>query len=64
MKLLLLRYKARKYYKQYFDIADQFSCGGTLLEEISSGAYRAKRNFNATMDKIAKLDPDCPKGRL
>lgn len=59
-----LKLKARKYYQQYHKALSILSCGKNLGENISSAASEAKQNFNATLDELAKIDPETPIKRL
>ena len=67
MKALRINYlkaKARRAYERYWRELSELSCGRTLGEEISPGMMGAKREFNETMERLAKLDPGCPATRL
>jgi len=64
VRIDFLKYKARRAYSRYWAEVSSLSCGRTLAEHVSSGVSSAKREFNETMDKLAKLDPACPKDRL
>lgn len=60
-----LKRRARKLYEGYAAHRDGFGCGGHLANHISGGrTNRIARSFNATMDSLAKIDPDTPKERL
>lgn len=60
----LLKSKASRIYRRYLRIADEFSCGSNLAETISPDLAEARREFNATLDRLAKIDPNCPTKRL
>jgi len=64
LRIALLKAKVRSAYRQYHAELDSMSCGKAIGETINSRMYRAKVEFNETMDKLAKLDPGCPKQRL
>lgn len=64
LRIRALKWKARQAYEEYHRELGGMSCGRALGEEINSRLYAAKVKFNATMEKLAKLDPKCPKERL
>jgi len=59
-----LKRKARKYYISYHKIFDNYSCGGNLAETITPELKGLRDKFNAALDELAKIDPDCPAKRL
>lgn len=59
-----LKAKAKKHYREYYAEAEAYDCGFSIAEVINPRMLRAKVAFNETMDKLAKLDPSCPKQRL
>lgn len=64
MKKELLKRRARKYYKEYHRIFDNYSCGGNLAEHITPELKTIRDKFNSTLDELAKIDPTCPAKRL
>ncbi len=63
-KRMRLRQQAKAHYLVYHKAMDELDCGTSLGEYISGTAQEAKRKFNETMDKLALIDPSCPKTRL
>lgn len=59
-----LKRAARKHYLAYQKATADMSCGKALAEHISGSAASHKAAFNSIMDKISRIDPDCPKSRL
>ena len=59
-----LKMQAGHHYQEYHKILDDLSCGKHLGEHISGRATNHKIKFNEIMDKLATIDPDCPKHRL
>jgi len=64
IRIQLLKYRARLVYKAYNSELDEFSCGASLALTIRPSIGRLSKKFNTIMDKIQKLDPTAPKGRL
>ncbi len=59
-----LKSQARKHYMEYHREADKLDCGKSIGEVINPRMLSAKLAFNKVMDKLSKLDPNCPKQRL
>jgi len=59
IKKVILKRKARKYYIDYHKKFNNYSCGGNLAETISPELKKLKDKFNATLDELAKIDPEC-----
>jgi hypothetical protein len=59
-----LKLVARQHYLAYERAVGSMSCGRSLAEHISGEAAERKAKFNATMDKLAAIDPTCPEFRL
>lgn len=59
-----LKLAAKKHYEAYEKATCGMSCGKALAEHICSTVTTHKLAFNATMDKLAKIDPSCPGFRL
>ena len=59
-----LKLLARKHYEGYQRERDSLPCGKALAEHISSSVIEHKTAFNETMEKLAAVDPSCPKFRL
>jgi len=59
-----LRREAREALIAYRAEVDMYSCGAHLAEHVNPRVYPNKIAFNDAMDKLAKLDPACPKTRL
>lgn len=64
VRISLLKSKAHRLYGDYHNGCDNLSCGKELAEYVSTGVLHSKIEFNSTMDKLALLDPSCPKTRL
>lgn len=64
MEKIILKHLAKKYYKEYYNALDDFSCGSNLAEHLSSRVSEPKRKFNKIMDELVKIDPSTPKVRL
>lgn len=63
-KIAKLKKEAKKYYLNYHGLADDYSCGLTLAEFMSSDIAHNKLEFNRIMDELAVIDPATPKARL
>lgn len=63
MRKFFLKRKLKSIYKQIAFGFEDYNCGHTLLSHMSSSYYNLCKKFNETADKLAKLDPDCPKHR-
>jgi len=63
-KILALQKQAKAAYRAYYRILDGYSCGAALAENISKDLYSIKIRFNKLCDRMAKLDPTCPRFRL
>ena len=59
-----LKRQAREAYTAYYAKVDKYSCGAALAEHVHPRVYPNKVAFNEAMDKLAKLDPNCPTTRL
>lgn len=63
-KIENLKRQAEKHYIVYYKIADNYSCGLSLVEHISPEMIHHKMEFNRIMDELAKIDPTVPDFRL
>jgi hypothetical protein len=59
MKKWFWKRRLRSRYRTYVAILDQFSCGASLAEAISSRVYNAKLKVNEAIRKCRELDPTC-----
>lgn len=59
-----LKIRARYHYEAYNRVAEGYSCGATIMQHISSEARDHAREFDDTMDQLAKLDSNVPTSRL
>ena len=59
-----LKKRARKAYSEFLDATKHLDCGNNLAVHISGDANSAALEFNRIMDKLAEIDPNCPKARL
>lgn len=59
-----LKKKARKALARWRAESAGVDCGAEMLCAINPRASQARRDFNAAMDELAKLDPACPDFRL
>lgn len=63
-KVKTLKRKARGFYSTYKAEQAKYDCGSAISEVINPRLATAKLKFNETMDKLAEIDPTCPKKRL
>jgi hypothetical protein len=59
-----LKQRIRKYYKLFYTVLDDYSCGANIALEISPRLRLIRDAFNWHMDRLATLDPNTPKTRL
>jgi hypothetical protein len=64
LRIRNLRKQARYHYIAYCSIADEYSCGLALAEQISPNMVHHKQEVNRILDELTELDPDTPKDRL
>ena len=62
-RIWYLKRKARRYLENYRYQYDDMNCGAALGAFIRGGINWAKL-FNATLDQLAEIDPECPTKRL
>ena len=55
-----LKRRARRAYLRYMQMFDSAGCGHTLLQEMSTTAYRSALVFNETMKELKEIDSTCP----
>lgn len=63
-KLARLKRQARRHYTRYQTARNHLDCGASMAECVSLRVAEHKIAFNECMDRISKLDPSCPAGRL
>lgn len=61
-----LKKSAAEHYTAYRRMLSTFDadCGRGLFEYLHPEAELHRRAFNSLMDALARLDPNCPEGRL
>lgn len=59
-----LKAEARKQYLRFRTLTSAYDCGAALASYINPEVERARQAFNQIMDRLAVIDPNCPKGRL
>lgn len=64
LRVKQLKREAARYYREYMRVTAPYDCGKFMAEYFHPEATTFRKLFNATMDKLAELDPDCPKERL
>lgn len=58
LKIKFWKSKLRSRYLAYRLIADEFSCGISLAEHVSSRLREAKASVNVAIRRLQVLDPD------
>lgn len=59
-----LKAEATSTLRQLDRLMDTYDCGLHMIEYLNPEVGKYRRLFNETMDKLTKLDPNCPKDRL
>lgn len=59
-----LKKEAKKHLLAYIKVVNEYDCGISLIENISSTVVHHKEEFNKIMDKLAVIDPAAPDFRL
>lgn len=59
-----LKLAARQHLNAYDSLIGDLSCGRSLGEHIRPEAAVHKEKFNAVMDRLARIDPECSEFRL
>lgn len=60
IKVTYFRRKAARHYLRYKEIANRYSCGHTMLMEVSYSARREHDKFKVTMAKLKLIDRNFP----
>lgn len=64
IQIARLKARARRQYDKYCEIRDGLDCGNAMANAASASLGEARAEFNATMDELAKIDPNCIPERL
>lgn len=64
LKIRRLKREACNHYEEYMRILNKDSKDEHFLLQLDNSLRTAREKFNAAMDELSRLDPDCPKIRL
>jgi hypothetical protein len=59
-----LKAQLKRQYAHYKRVTPDYDCGHAMMKEVNVEYSLACRELNATLNKLAAVDPDTPKTRF